>query len=76
MCIIDDEVIHRIGLRHRLEAAGYEVYSADGWKEAQIMVEKISFSLITLDLLMSQPDGFEVFDRLKALKRTPSSRQK
>ena len=65
--IIDDEAIHRTGLRNRLEAAGYEVHSAEGGLEAIEMVQKMSFSLITLDLLMPQPDGFEVFRRLKIL---------
>ena len=65
--IIDDEAIHRTGLRNRLEAAGYEVYSAEGGLEAIELLQKMPFSLITLDLLMPQPDGFEVFRYLKAL---------
>jgi CheY-like chemotaxis protein len=70
--IIDDEAIHRTGLRTRLEAAGYEVYSAEGGLEAIELIQKMPFSLITLDLLMPQPDGFEVFRRLKALPMVDS----
>lgn len=72
--VIDDEEIHRMGLRDRLEAAGYEVYSADGGYEAIALVQKMEFDLITLDLLMPQPNGFAVFQRFKELSilsRTP-----
>lgn len=72
--VVDDEEIHRMALRDRLEAAGYEVYSAEGGEEAIALVQQMDFDLITLDLLMPYPNGFVVFGRLKelsVLSRTP-----
>jgi CheY-like chemotaxis protein len=72
--IVDDEEIHRMGLRDRLEAAGYEVHSAEGGKKAIEIVQQMAFDLIVLDLLMPRPNGFEVFKCLKELSvksRTP-----
>jgi DNA-binding response OmpR family regulator len=72
--LVDDNETHRMGLRDRLEATGYEVHSADGGEEALQLAQNMKFHLITLDLLMPQPDGFEVFRRLKQLSvasRTP-----
>ena len=63
--IVDDEEIHRMGLRDRLEASGYEIDSASSGEEALKLVEANSYDLITLDLLMPKPNGFEVFRQLK-----------
>ena len=65
--IVDDEMIHRMGLRDRLEAADYEVHSAAGGKEAIELVQQVDFDLIILDLLMPPPNGFMVFRCLKKL---------
>jgi DNA-binding response OmpR family regulator len=67
--IVDDEPHHRLGIRDRLESAGYEVHSAAGGEEALELVQRLDFDLIALDLLMPQPNGFEVFRQLKKLCR-------
>jgi CheY-like chemotaxis protein len=62
-----------------LERAGYEVHSVETGKAAiacfsEDRFGKYSFDLIILDLLMPQPNGFEVFRHLKELSvtsRTP-----
>ena len=58
-----------MAIRDRLEAVGYDVFSAEGGEEALHFFEeeKEDFDLVVLDLLMPQPDGAEVFRRLKHL---------
>jgi len=67
---IDDERPFRMLSRINLEAAGYQVDSAADASEAIACVEEQRFDLIILDLLMPQPDGFKVFQKLKDLKIT------
>ena len=72
--VVDDEMIHRMAIRDRLEANGYEVQSVTGGAEALQILREIEFDLIILDLLMPQPDGFEVFRCLREssiIPRTP-----
>lgn len=68
--LVDDDDIHRMGIRDRLEATGYEVESADRGEEAIRLAENTKYDLITLDLLMARPNGFEVFRSLKELSVT------
>ena len=63
--VVDDEPIHRMGIRDRLEHAGYEVDSAEGGDEALQMLQEMEFDLVILDLLMPRPNGFDVFEELK-----------
>ena len=71
--IVDDERIHRIGIRDRLRHAGYDVVSAEGGEEALALIEeRQNYALIVLDLLMPQPNGFEVFRHLQ--KKSVTSR--
>lgn len=77
--VLDDDYIFRIAIRDWLEAAGYEVHSVATGGDAIACFQdsqfgKHGFNLIILDLLMPQPNGFEVFRRLKELSvtsRTP-----
>lgn len=76
---IDDNDVFRMLIRQQLEAEGYEVHSVATGREAIACFEegrggKDRFDLIILDLLMPQPNGFEVFKHLKELSvtsRTP-----
>lgn len=71
---LDDEEILRMVIRDQLEAAEYVVVSVASGIEAMEQAEANPFDLIILDLLMPQPNGFKVFDRLKELSvasRTP-----
>ena len=68
--VIDDEPDFVEAIRMRLEASGYEVIAAldgnDGFEKAR----KIKPGLIFLDLVMPQPNGFEVLNKLKSDFRT------
>jgi DNA-binding response OmpR family regulator len=68
--VIDDEPDFVEAIRMRLEAGGYEVIGAldgnDGFEKAR----KMKPALIFLDLVMPQPNGFEVLNRLKSDFRT------
>lgn len=72
--LVDDDEILRMGLRGRLEYAGYDVHTAEGGQEALQLVDEIEFDLIILDLLMPHPNGFTVYAHLKKISvasRTP-----
>ena len=72
--VVDDEKIHRMAIRDHLEASGYKVQSAAGGAETLQILKEVHFDLIILDLLMPQPDGFEVFRCLRessVVPRTP-----
>jgi two-component system OmpR family response regulator len=76
---LDDDETFRMLIRQRLENAGYGVHSvATGGEAIECFQDsqfgKNGFDLIILDLLMPQPNGFEVFKQLKELSvtsRTP-----
>jgi CheY-like chemotaxis protein len=77
--VLDDDHIFRMVMRDLLEEAGYEVHSVATGGDAIACFQdsqfgKHGFDLIILDLLMPQPNGFEVFRHLKELSvtsRTP-----
>lgn len=71
---VDDATIFRMLVRELLERSGYEVESVATGEEAITRAQETHFDLIILDLLMPQPNGFDIFKRLKELcvtSRTP-----
>ena len=73
--VVDDEIINRMLIGNMLEAE-YDVVYAENGKEAVERLEntKTGFSLILLDLMMPEMNGFEVLDYAKhseALKNIP-----
>ncbi len=64
--VIDDMPSHLLLLQTILEEDGYEVVTLDNGKEALELIERDeSFSLILLDMMMPDIDGFEFLDLLK-----------
>lgn len=73
--IVDDEPDICEILRFNLEMDGYEVFTAEGAREAQQIVESSnassdSINLILLDVMMTPKTGFEWAKELKADART------
>lgn len=72
--IAEDEDILLNVLKDRFEAEGWEVSIAKNGEEAMIAINKASFDLVLLDLLMPKKDGFEVLKEVKGnpeLKNLP-----
>jgi len=65
LLIIDDEEAHSRFLKWILNNEYYMVFTADSFEEAVNLLEKESFHLILLDLIMPDADGFEMLNYLK-----------
>ena len=68
--VVDDEADIRSVLEQTLAEAGFEVKTAAGGLEGLRLVEQAQPSVILLDLMMPDLDGFEVLNRLKASPTT------
>jgi adenylate cyclase len=64
--IVDDNAANRDLLVRRLARAGHEVTEVDGGASALAILERQSFDLVLLDLIMPDVTGFEVLTRLKS----------
>ena len=72
--IVDDDADIRELLGRELQAAGFRTVAVSGGAEAMAQVEKETPSSILLDLMMPDPDGFEVIFRIRdnpVLRRIP-----
>ncbi|MGN0395215.1 MAG: response regulator transcription factor [Coprococcus sp.] len=58
--VVEDNADYQELLRNFLENAGYEIMTADNGPEAIELVEKYTFNLLLLDLMLPQMDGYEV----------------
>lgn len=68
--VVDDDEDFRLQLRTQLEAAGYDVATAEGEAAADALLETTKPDLVILDLMMEHADGgFALSYRLK--KRYP-----
>ena len=63
--IIEDEKPVARALELKLAHAGFEAMSASNGEEGLVMIEKDTFVLILLDLVMPKMDGFSVLEALK-----------
>ena len=63
--IVDDEPDVRSLLAQELVAAGYRARAVSGGAEALAEIERERPSAVLLDLMMPEPDGFEVLYRLR-----------
>jgi DNA-binding response OmpR family regulator len=68
---VDDEPRFVRLIEANLNAAGYEVLTANGGQEAlEIIVDKKP-NLVLLDVMMPEMDGFEVLDRIREFSNLP-----
>lgn len=63
--VVDDNADNREVLMRRLEREGHRATPAAGGHEALSMLERETFDLVLLDLLMPDLNGFQVLSRLK-----------
>ena len=69
--VVDDEEITRTLIQEVLERKGYEVVALPNGREAFTFLKKgLEVDVILLDIMMPEPDGFDV---LKALKGNPKT---
>ena len=64
--LVDDEPMNLILLEHLLEPEGYETFAADSGAQALATAKQVRPSLILLDVMMPEMDGFEVCRQLRA----------
>lgn len=69
--IIEDEKIMMDALDFKLSGAGYETVHAVDGNEGLALLDKESFDLVLLDLLMPKVDGFVVLGELQKKKNAP-----
>ena len=67
--VVDDNEMNREVLSRRLEKQGHIIVSAEDGERALQEIEKQSFDLILLDIMMPKMNGYEVLERLKAEPR-------
>jgi diguanylate cyclase (GGDEF)-like protein len=65
LLLVDDEEMNRDMLGRRLELHGYRITCADGGRAAIELIERQTFDLVVLDLMMPEIDGFQVLARLR-----------
>jgi two-component system OmpR family response regulator len=63
--VVDDEQTVRHVLQRALETAGYTVITASNGREALEKISQFDVSLILLDIMMPELDGFEVLDHMR-----------
>jgi len=69
--LVDDSFIARKGIKNLCNELSYEVLEAGGGAEAIEIITGDTPDLILLDLLMPEPDGFEVLRYLQDQKNPP-----
>jgi DNA-binding response OmpR family regulator len=68
--VVDDNVLNRDLLEHRLGQEGYQVAVAEGGEQALMLIESQPFDLVMLDYMMPGMNGLEV---LKTVRETYSA---
>jgi signal transduction histidine kinase/DNA-binding response OmpR family regulator len=63
--VVDDDPLALKLVRSTLEPLGWEVHTCAGGQEAADVVRLVSPSVVVIDLLMPQVDGFAVIDELR-----------
>jgi two-component system alkaline phosphatase synthesis response regulator PhoP len=66
--IVDDEESILVPLAFLFKQAGYRVELARTGEEAQAKLAKSAYRLVILDLMLPEPDGFEILQALKAAR--------
>ncbi|MGW8220936.1 MAG: sigma-54-dependent transcriptional regulator [Syntrophobacteria bacterium] len=63
--VVDDELVIRESLHGWLKKSGYQVDTAEGGSAALAMLEKTSYDLLFLDIMMPVMSGIEVLEVVK-----------
>ncbi|MEO7447629.1 MAG: response regulator, partial [Humibacillus sp.] len=63
--VVDDDPLALTLVRSTLEPLGWEVHTCAGGQQAADLVRDVSPSVVVMDLLMPQVDGFAVIDELR-----------
>lgn len=69
--IVDDSRELRQVLKLYLENAGYEIVEAENGKDALDKLKKVNISLMILDIMMPEIDGFELLEILGEKRKFP-----
>lgn len=64
--VVDDSQLNRDILEHRLTRDGHTVQLAEDGKQALELITAQRFDLVLLDILMPEPNGYQVLQTLKA----------
>jgi DNA-binding response OmpR family regulator len=71
--IVEDEPGYYAVLEKSLKEAGYEASVATNGAAALELLQKQTFDLILLDLIMPQKNGFEVLEEVKKIPNWPKT---
>ena len=66
LLVVDDNEMNRDLLSRRLERQGYRVTVAVDGVQALELLDHEDFSLILLDIMLPQMNGYQVLEHLKA----------
>ncbi|HEV8325163.1 MAG TPA: hybrid sensor histidine kinase/response regulator [Myxococcota bacterium] len=69
LLIVEDDPVSRRLLDAVLRPEGYRLYFADNGPEALQVAAEVVPELVLLDVMLPQMDGFEVCERLRAMRR-------
>jgi len=64
--VIDDNLIDRLKLKGEFESAGFDVVLCSGAGQARKTLEKSTFNLILLDVMLGDGDGIELLQELRS----------
>ncbi len=67
---VDDEEMNRVLLQTQLVTSGFEVTACCDGVEAFAALEKATFDLAILDVMMPPPNGIEICRRMRARNHT------
>ncbi len=65
LLVVDDNETNRNLLARHLESQGHTVALAENGRQALEMIQKDSFDLVLLDVMMPEMDGFQVLTHMK-----------
>lgn len=66
--IVEDEVSHQLLIQKALEGQ-FEICLASTYAEAKTLIERESFDLFLLDIMLDEHDGFELCAQIKAFEK-------
>jgi CheY-like chemotaxis protein len=71
--VVDDNEMNRDMLSRRLQRQGCEVMVAEDGFSALEMLQKHPFDLVLLDIMMPKMNGYEVLEKMRAIRTCASS---